>query len=336
MATPQLQHILSNQQIAQQALQTVPPDQQQAMINFIHNTVQNRMQQTNNKPPTPEDGNNPQTINMAKGNNQMPAPGNARTYETSSGARWKYVMEADPNKLVNEDVLTQEDKKMRKQDNKEQSEGYLACLSCAGCCPNPFIVEEGFAGLVMTMGRYDRTVDPGQRTINPCTEKIIKVDMRAQTQHLYQQKLLTKDSVAITVKSFCVYKVSDAYKVTFKIGALQPVINFYAQDSMKSCFTQHKLSEILMDRRPIEQSMVEILRRLCQPYGIYIINFSATGIDIPQRLERAMMIESEAHKKRKAKLIDAQANLNTASQIRASADELGKNDISIQLQFYEV
>lgn len=105
---------------------------------------------------------------------------------------------------------------------------------------------------------------------------------------------------------------------------------------MKAGFSQHKLSDILKNRRPIELRMLNLLRSLCEPYGIYIIKFSTTGIDIPRSLERAMMIESESHKKRQAKIIDAQACMNTAQQVRESADELGKNEISIQLQFYTV
>ena len=133
-----------------------------------------------------------------------------------------------------------------------------------------------------------------------------------------------------------VYKITDPVKVKFKISEISPVINFYAQDCMKAGFSQHDLSQILKNRRPIEMRMAQILKRLCEPYGILIVNLSCSSIDLPARLNRAMAAESEATKQKAAKLIDAQANLNTASQIRQSADELSKNPISIQLQFYEV
>ena len=58
-------------------------------------------------------------------------------------------------------------------------------------------------------------------------------------------------------------------------------------------------------------------------------------IALPQSMERAMATVAESEKGKEAKIIDAQANLDSAKIFREAADELGKNDITLQLQYFE-
>lgn len=58
-------------------------------------------------------------------------------------------------------------------------------------------------------------------------------------------------------------------------------------------------------------------------------------ISLPQSMERAMATVAESEKGKEAKIIDAQANLDSAKIYREAADLLGKNDIALQLQYFE-
>jgi erythrocyte band 7 integral membrane protein len=148
--------------------------------------------------------------------------------------------------------------------------------------------------------------------------------------------LLTLDAVTVRVDSFINYKVVDPYIVTFKVKSYKNVILLYLQETMKSVFSSYKLSDIVKNRKEVEGQMTGILKGFLLPYGLFILQCNTSTIDLPERLDRAMAAESEATKKARAKIIDAQANLNTAKQMRESADEFSKNTVSLELQFYDV
>jgi len=82
------------------------------------------------------------------------------------------------NKSVFRDIdpknLTEQDKKMIRERDEGQSQGYKSCLSCYGCIPQvccvicapcgcgPIkIVQEGQCGLIKELGRYVKKVGPG-------------------------------------------------------------------------------------------------------------------------------------------------------------------------------
>jgi len=48
-----------------------------------------------------------------------------------------------------------------------------------------------------------------------------------------------------------------------------------------------------------------------------------------------MAISAETQRQAEAKIIEAQGNLRSASLFRQSADELSKNDLSIQLHYFD-
>jgi hypothetical protein len=91
--------------------------------------------------------------------------------------RTKFVLESDAEKLIDWKALDESSKKMYISKKDPQSTWYLCVLSCAGYCPASKIVKEGWNGMVMKKGIYQRTVQPGLRTYNPCTEDIQLVYM---------------------------------------------------------------------------------------------------------------------------------------------------------------
>lgn len=178
--------------------------------------------------------------------------------------------EAGEFKGINVANLSEEDKMMIKNRSADQSEGYKNCLSCCGGCPKfccvvcapcgygPIkIVDEGFCGLIKTLGRYTRKVGPGVHALNPCTESMIMVDMRSTMQNIQPQSLLTKDNVTLQVDAFCQYRITIPELAVFKCANVPQMIIFTTQGVMKTIFCEHPLSELLTNRKVIEQKITE-------------------------------------------------------------------------------
>jgi regulator of protease activity HflC (stomatin/prohibitin superfamily) len=60
-------------------------------------------------------------------------------------------------------------------------------------------IEGYVAGIVEQFGRFTRMLKPGFNIINPCSEEVLEVDMRLNSEHLGKQMVITKDNITLTV-----------------------------------------------------------------------------------------------------------------------------------------
>lgn len=244
--------------------------------------------------------------------------------------------------------LSEKDRAMIKAKDANQSSAYYSCLEfygkvpkcccvfCAPCGCGPVrVIEEGHEGLILTLGRYTRKIGPGIHALNPCTEKVRVVDMRAQMCNIPAQSLLTKDNVSLTVDAFCQYKITIPELAEFKVQNVVRMIGFMTQGTMKTVFCENTLSELLANRKKIEKNITELIDSATDAYGIKVLNIGTQKITLPSSMERAMATVAESEKQKAAKIIDAEANKDSAKIFREAADELGKNPISLQLQYFE-
>lgn len=229
-----------------------------------------------------------------------------------------------------------------------ESGTYKACLSCCGklqmCCSwfcaacdcGPLIkIRQGEVGLKLVYGKYECRLKPGLYAYNPCIEEIIKIDMRSQIIDVGNQQLLTKDNVTLTVDAFVNFRVMDAALASFKVFDYRQMIMYLTQGTMKTIIAEHTLSELLSNRKSIEKKITEIIEEKTNPYGIRVDLIETQRVMLPQAMERAMATVAETTKQAEARVIDAKGNLESAKIFKEAADELSKNTISIQLQYFE-
>jgi regulator of protease activity HflC (stomatin/prohibitin superfamily) len=245
--------------------------------------------------------------------------------------------------------LSARDQKLIKPYTTDQAD-YVDCwMSCIGncwkiiCCPFAYCdcgpvrhIPENHDGLVLSMGRYSKKLGPGIQTVNPCSETLIIVDLRATTLDIKPQILLTKDNVNITVDAYCQYQVRIPELAAFKVKDAQRMIAFMIEGTLKTIFCLHSLQEVLQDRKKIEKIISDIIDDATDPFGIQVLHVGIQKLSLPKSLEEAMASVAESENQKAAKIIDAQANFDAAKIWRASADELSKNMVSLQLHYWEV
>lgn len=155
--------------------------------------------------------------------------------------------------------------------------------------------------------------------------------MRASIIDLRKQNLLTKDNVTVEIDCFCQYKILYPELAVFKVANPVEMIYFMVQGTLKSIIAEHTLSEILVCRKEIEAKLTDIIDDAVDQYGIKVINIGTQEMSLPKSMERAMAIVAETDKQKEAKLINAQANVESAKLFKDAADELSQNPVSLQL-----
>jgi len=205
------------------------------------------------------------------------------------------------------------------------------CICCpfAACSKGPIItIEQGHVGLKIMFGKYSEKFGPGLYTYNPCTEKFIIVDARAQFMDLFQQNLLTKDNVTVYLDAYVHYKILVPEWAIFEAKDYKCLVKFMASGVMKSIVAEHTLSEMLINRKMIEKKITAIIDEKTEVYGIKVIDIETQKIELPKQMERAMATVAESEKKSEARVIDARGNFESSKLFRLAADELSKNPIS--------
>lgn len=70
-------------------------------------------------------------------------------------------------------------------------------------------------------------MEPGLHTINPCSQKVMLVDLKTQVIDVPHQRLLTNDNVSIKVDAFVTYKIRCPELAVFKVSNYVRLINLY-------------------------------------------------------------------------------------------------------------
>lgn len=229
-----------------------------------------------------------------------------------------------------------------------EAKGYKACLSlcggiqkniqclCAICGCGPLkTIQQGNVGLKMRFGKFVSKLRPGLHSYNPCSENIVVVDIRAQVLNVGSQSLLTKDNVTVFVDAYVNYRVVTPEAAIFKVENYEQMMSYFTQGVMKTIVAEHTLTDLLVNRKTIEAKITEIIDDKTDPYGIKVFDIETQKIELPNNMERAMATVAETEKQSEARLVDAQGNLESAKIFKEAADELSKNELSLQLQYFE-
>lgn len=231
---------------------------------------------------------------------------------------------------------------------KSQASFYSGCLHCTGavtatlCCVcascgcGPVTqIKQGSVGLRVEFGVLKGKLGPGLHTFNRCTEKIINVDMRVQSLNTKEQILLTKDSVTVYIDVYVYYKIVIPEYALYKTNNYYELLNLMVQAVMKTIVAEHTLAQLLVNRKEIEKRTAFFMDEKAHPYGIDVISIETQSIRLPKQMERVMAAVAESEKRSEAKVIDAKGNLESAKIFREASDELIKNPVSIELQYFE-
>ena len=85
------------------------------------------------------------------------------------------------------------------------------------------------------------------------------VDLRTRMINIPPQPLLTKDNVQLQIDTFCTFRIIVPELALFKVADHRQVIILKTQGSLKAIISEHTLTEILTNRKVIEDKLCTII-----------------------------------------------------------------------------
>jgi regulator of protease activity HflC (stomatin/prohibitin superfamily) len=186
--------------------------------------------------------------------------------------------------------------------------------------------------IIFRFGRYKRTVGPGIIYKLPLIEKTMEVDMRIKTLDIAKQDIITKDNIPITADTSVFYKVINPQYATTKIENYMRAVFNYTQGALRDVIGSMALDDILTQRERISQEIRNVVDEETREWGIEISQIKIQQIELPQTMKRAMAVEAEKEREKRASIIASEGELEASINISKAAEMLGQNPGAIQIR----
>ena len=190
--------------------------------------------------------------------------------------------------------------------------------------PGIRIINQYERGVVLRLGKYSRTLEPGFRVIIPYIDKMTKVDVRTTPMDVPKQEVITRDNVTVNVDAVVYSRVIDARKAVLETTNYRYATATFAQTALRDVTGNFDLDELLSKRDEISTQIKEIVDAQTDKWGIDIENVKLQNIELPADMKRAMAKQAEAERERRAAIISAEGEKSAANAVAEAAKLLAK------------
>lgn len=198
------------------------------------------------------------------------------------------------------------------------------------------VLREYERGVVFRLGRLVAPKGPGLIFLVPFgVERMVKVPLRIVTLDIPPQDVITRDNVSVKVNAVVYFRVRDPVKATVVIQDYLYATSQFAQTTVRSVVGQAELDQLLSERDHFNHILQEIIDKGTDPWGIDVTGVEIKDIDLPQEMRRAMAKQAEAERERRAKVINAQGEVQASEMLAQAARTMGQEPAALQLRFLQ-
>ncbi len=187
-------------------------------------------------------------------------------------------------------------------------------------------------GVVLSLGKYTRTVGPGLNFIVPILENMITVDMRIQTTDVPKQEIITKDNVPLLVNAVVYFKVEKPEDAVIKIQDYEFAVAQYTQAALRDVIGNNELDSVLTERDKIANAIKANVDKDTSGWGVDITSINIQEIELPAEMKRAMAKQAESERERRAMIIKSQGELSSSKNLADAAAMLSKSSGALHLR----
>ena len=197
------------------------------------------------------------------------------------------------------------------------------------------VVREYERAVVFRLGRLAPVKGPGLVALVPIVDRMVRVDLRTVTLTIPPQEVITRDNVPARVAAVCYFRVVDAAAAVTEIEAFAPATSQIAQTTLRSVLGGADLDQLLSERDRLNEDLQKIVDEQTEPWGIKVATVEIKDVEIPEAMQRAMARQAEAERERRAKVINAEGELQAAEKLAGAAAIIGREPSALQLRYLQ-
>ncbi|MFA5076748.1 MAG: slipin family protein [Patescibacteria group bacterium] len=186
------------------------------------------------------------------------------------------------------------------------------------------VVNQYERAVILTLGKYTSTRQPGLTWILVGIQKMIKIDMRITTTDIPQQEVITKDNVPVGINAVVYFQVQSAENAILNIKDYTLAVSQYAQAALRDVIGGVELDPLLSEREKIAEEIQKIVEAATQAWGIMVTDIKIQDIELPADMKRIMAKQAESERERRAVIIRAEGEFTASEKLAQAANVLSK------------
>ncbi|NCF64891.1 MAG: slipin family protein [Chloroflexi bacterium] len=197
------------------------------------------------------------------------------------------------------------------------------------------IVPEYERGVIFRLGRVIGAKGPGLFFLIPLVDRMVKVDLRTVTLDVPAQEAITGDNVTVKVNAVVYFRVLDPVDAIVQVEDYRRATWQIAQTSLRNVIGQSHLDQLLQDREEINERLQHIIDEATEPWGIKVSIVEVKDLELTPNMVRAMAREAEAERERRAKIISAEGDKQSAERLADAARMMNLEPGAMTLRYLQ-
>ncbi|MEV0966598.1 MULTISPECIES: slipin family protein [unclassified Streptomyces] len=198
------------------------------------------------------------------------------------------------------------------------------------------VVKQYERGVVFRLGRLrDRVRGPGFTMIVPVVDRLHKVNLQIVTMPVPAQEGITRDNVTVRVDAVVYFKVVDAADAIVRVEDYRFAVSQMAQTSLRSIIGKSELDDLLSNREKLNQGLELMIDSPALGWGVSVDRVEIKDVSLPETMKRSMARQAEADRERRARVINADAELQASKKLAEAAHQMSETPAALQLRLLQ-
>ena len=197
------------------------------------------------------------------------------------------------------------------------------------------VLREYERAVYFFLGRSWGAKGPGLIFLPPLFAKMQKVSLRVMALDIPPQDVITRDNISIKVNAVLYMRVKDTVKAVIGVENYLYVTSQLAQTTLRSVLGETEMDELLANRDKINAILKQIIDTRAEDWGIEVSAVEVKDVDLPPEMKRAMARQAEAERERRAKVINAEGELQASEKLAQAAHIIGQEPAALQLRYLQ-
>lgn len=147
--------------------------------------------------------------------------------------------------------------------------------------------------------------------------------------------MISRDNVSVKVNAVIYVRIIDPEKAIIQVADVFEASSQLAQTTLRSVLGQHELDDMLAARDKLNVDIQGILDKHTDAWGMKVTNVEIKQVDLDENMVRAIAKQAEAERQRRAKVINAEGELQASQKLMEAAQTLMQQPQAIQLRYLQ-
>lgn len=178
------------------------------------------------------------------------------------------------------------------------------------------IVPQQQAWVVETLGRFDKTLEPGLNFLIPFFMRVAyKHSLKEEVIDIPQQSAITKDNVTLDIDGVLYVRIVDPKAASYGVHDPFYALAQLAQTNMRSEIGKITLDNTFEERENLNLNIVDSINEAAAAWGIQCMRYEIKDIEPPKSVLQAMELQVAAERKKRAEVLESEGQRDSKINI---------------------